>query len=445
MIVLAIFLITGCTKLPLKKVYIKEPKFISELAETAPLYLSEIQFGLRRGTTIGRYHGGFLCEGPYGDLFWGTGRFRTRDIELADIFFDEIANVGYNIVGNPNRLFDRGDEFSRAEYRVAGRVTDLTVNLCNDVSPVFRQSLGVTGDAYVKVEWQVYSNLLREVIMKETTEGRGDFDQPVPEGGTLAIQNAFAAAAANFAASARLRDLVEPKANKVTKPRSRADVDASLTIRVRELPLFQTPIATNMDHIRSAVVTIGGWGHGSGFLISEDGLILTNQHVVGDARFIPVQLIGGRQVQGEVLRSHKSRDVALVLIEGNGYNALSLRQGKPLNVGEDVHAIGTPLERALSTTVSRGVVSAFRQFPAFGNHPLIQSDVDIHGGNSGGPLLDSSGNVVGISVAGILGADKRSVGLNFFIPIADALDKLHLRTASLPRDYSAVKALNAAR
>ena len=100
---------------------------------------------------------------------------------------------------------------------------------------------------------------------------------------------------------------------------------------------------------------------------------------------------------------------------------------RPLRVGEEVYAIGTPYERTLRASVTRGIVSALR-IEEGTNQPIIQSDADIQGGSSGGPLVDASGNVVGISVSGVFeGPKKLSSGLNFFIPIHDALKKLGLR------------------
>ena len=95
---------------------------------------------------------------------------------------------------------------------------------------------------------------------------------------------------------------------------------------------------------------------------------------------------------------------------------------------EEVYAIGSPIDKSLAGTVSKGIVSKF----ASNSQGLedIQADVDIHGGNSGGVLLDQHGNAVGISYAGIGTPDKKSVGLNFFIPVMDALEKLNLRLKS---------------
>ncbi len=155
-------------------------------------------------------------------------------------------------------------------------------------------------------------------------------------------------------------------------------------------------------------------------------IFLTNNHVVGEAKRVLVEFPSGLRVEGEVIRSHKLRDVALVRVPVRGLKILPIRD-EPARVGEAVYAIGTPILRQYRASLTRGIVSAWRKDER-SRLELIQSDVDIQGGNSGGPLVDARGNVVGISVSGI-GVGKLSAGLNFFIPIHDALAKLNLEIA----------------
>ncbi|HSK39232.1 MAG TPA: trypsin-like peptidase domain-containing protein, partial [Arenibaculum sp.] len=189
------------------------------------------------------------------------------------------------------------------------------------------------------------------------------------------------------------------------------------------------PFAANSDRVTWATVTVSaGIGHGSGVIISPRGWILTNNHVVGGAELVRIRLQDGTALVGRVERRHPARDAALVKVDAWGLPFLPVRP-HPLVVGEDVHAIGTPLKVYLHTTVTRGIVSAFRVEYSTGL-PLIQADVDINSGNSGGPLVDGAGNLVGLSVAGYAVALGGSIGLNLFIPIGDALERLGIRMAS---------------
>jgi S1-C subfamily serine protease/Holliday junction resolvasome RuvABC ATP-dependent DNA helicase subunit len=190
-------------------------------------------------------------------------------------------------------------------------------------------------------------------------------------------------------------------------------------VRIPALRPSVTPVSEGTSALQAAVVTIrleGSWG--SGFFISRDGYIVTNQHVVKDSKFVTVKLTTGRQMPGEVLRSHKARDVALVKVNESLMEALPLQLALP-DVAAEVYAVGTPFDERLSTTISKGIVSAYRTTNGLKE---LQSDAAIHGGSSGGALVDRFGNVVAVSVSGhTISPEKLNTGLNFFIPIADAL------------------------
>jgi S1-C subfamily serine protease/AAA+ superfamily predicted ATPase len=190
-------------------------------------------------------------------------------------------------------------------------------------------------------------------------------------------------------------------------------------VKIPVLPCSITPLSEGTSALQAAVVTIkleGSWG--SGFFISRDGYLLTNQHVVGDNKFVTIKLTTGRQMPGEVLRSHKARDVALIKVNESLMNALPLQLEQP-DVAAEVYAVGTPLDEKFSTTISKGIVSAYRTFDDL---KVLQSDAAIHGGSSGGALVDRFGNVVAITVATFTDSQvKVGTSLNSFIPIADAL------------------------
>jgi S1-C subfamily serine protease/Holliday junction resolvasome RuvABC ATP-dependent DNA helicase subunit len=188
-------------------------------------------------------------------------------------------------------------------------------------------------------------------------------------------------------------------------------------VRIPALRPWVTPVSEGTSALQAAVVTIRvGGGNGSGFFISRDGYLLTNQHVVEDNKFVTIELTTGRQMPGEVLRSHKARDVALVKVNESSMEALPLQLNLP-DVAAEVYAAGAP--KGYSTTISKGIVSAYRTQDDL---KVLQSDCAVHGGSSGGPLVDRFGNVVAITVRGRHVDDQKlNTGLNFFIPIADAL------------------------
>lgn len=156
-------------------------------------------------------------------------------------------------------------------------------------------------------------------------------------------------------------------------------------------------------------------GQGSGFIISKDGYILTNNHVVGDADKVTVKLEDGREFIAETIGTDPHSDVAVIKIDAQDLPVISLGNSDALNVGEWVVAIGNPF--GLSHTLTAGVVSAKgRSNVGLADYEnFIQTDAAINPGNSGGPLVDLDGKVVGMNTA-IFSRSGGYMGIGFAIP-----------------------------
>ena len=155
-------------------------------------------------------------------------------------------------------------------------------------------------------------------------------------------------------------------------------------------------------------------GTGSGFIISADGLILTNHHVVEGADEIKVRLTDNREFTGKVLGADAKTDIAVVKIDAKDLPYLTMGNSDELKVGEWVAAIGSPF--GLDNTVTSGIVSAkSRKLPSDQYVPFIQTDVAVNPGNSGGPLFNMKGEVVGIN-SQIFSTSGGFMGLSFAIP-----------------------------
>ncbi len=166
---------------------------------------------------------------------------------------------------------------------------------------------------------------------------------------------------------------------------------------------------------RSGPSEIPVHGQGSGFIISSDGLIMTNAHVVRDAKDVTVKLTDRREFQAKVLGADPRTDVAVLKIDASNLPVVPLGSASDLKVGEWVLAIGSPF--GFENSVSAGVVSAKgRALPDENFVPFIQTDVAVNPGNSGGPLLNSRGEVVGIN-SQIYSRTGGYQGLSFAIPI----------------------------
>lgn len=157
-------------------------------------------------------------------------------------------------------------------------------------------------------------------------------------------------------------------------------------------------------------------GVGSGFILSADGLVMTNAHVVDGADEVMVTLTDKREFKAKIIGADKRSDVALIKIEASGLPAVKLGDVNRLKVGEWVVAIGSPF--GLESTVTAGIVSA-KQRDTGDYLSLIQTDVAINPGNSGGPLINMRGEVVGIN-SQIYSRSGGFMGISFAIPIDEA-------------------------
>lgn len=156
-------------------------------------------------------------------------------------------------------------------------------------------------------------------------------------------------------------------------------------------------------------------GEGSGFIVSQDGIILTNAHVVQDAKEVTVKMTDRREYKAKVLGADPQTDVAVIKIEAKNLPVVKVGDVNSLQVGEWVLAIGSPY--GLENTATAGIVSAKgRSLPDDTSVPFIQTDVAVNPGNSGGPLFNDRGEVVGIN-SQIYSRTGGFQGLSFSIPI----------------------------
>jgi serine protease Do len=181
---------------------------------------------------------------------------------------------------------------------------------------------------------------------------------------------------------------------------------------------------------------------GSGFVVSSDGLILTNAHVVDGAKEVTVKLMDHREYKAKVLGTDKTSDIAVLKIEAHGLPAVRLGNSDQLGVGDYVLAIGAPF--GLEETATAGIVSATgRSLPGDGAVPFIQTDAAVNPGNSGGPLFDSTGAVVGIN-SQIYTNSGGYQGVSFAIPInlAQGVEQQIVKTSKVEHGRLGVEIQN---
>ena len=179
-------------------------------------------------------------------------------------------------------------------------------------------------------------------------------------------------------------------------------------------------------------ITTNVWGQvasasasGSGFILTSDGYVVTNNHVVDGATSVTVKLYNGEEYDATIVGTDEMNDVALLKIDATGLQAVTVGDSDQIEVGEEVIAIGNPLGE-LTFTMTAGVVSALDREINTDGKPInmLQTDVAINYGNSGDPLFDMDGNVIGITSAKYSGETSSGAsieGISFAIPINDAL------------------------
>jgi S1-C subfamily serine protease len=200
-----------------------------------------------------------------------------------------------------------------------------------------------------------------------------------------------------------------------------AEVSNSVRARDRQSPATRRSIPAIAKAADGAIVSIvtsdkdgRPIAQGSGFLVTSDGLVITNYHVIADASSAVAKLPDDRSYRVEgVLAFDKARDIAVIKVQGEDFSMLTLGNSDRVQVGEEVVAIGNPL--SLDSTVSNGIVSGIRTVEEEGGE-YLQITAPISPGSSGGPLFNMAGQVVGITTMYIKGGEN----LNFAIPVNDA-------------------------
>lgn len=188
-----------------------------------------------------------------------------------------------------------------------------------------------------------------------------------------------------------------------------AKQESSITKEISLLKSSSGDFSGIIDKVIKGVVSIGtDRSMGSGFLITQDGYVVTNQHVISGAKKIAILTYDKQVVSAKLVGYDINRDIALLKAEGT-YNALELGNSDEVQPGRKVIAIGNPL--GLSFTVTQGIVSAVDREGPNGLEEYIQTDVSLNPGNSGGPLIDINGEVIGVNNFKVGGAESLGFAL----------------------------------
>ncbi len=427
---LAAFFVAGCNTTPKLNVPLgdglrTESPRLREGEPTAAFALAKLVSDIGRGDTIFAFPAdpptkGSLCNHRYSDgtvtYAGGTRYLGDWSTELGKVFYETMTRLNFRVAGDPSDMFTQKDSVRSAEYLIGGRLVQMKGNFCHvhhwwDGRPLDEFS----GELYVEFEWSILNTLTKDVVFKEKVGGYFKQNEPIKSGVLLTFENAFIDSVEKFASRASVVQLAKGERIESLIPKAKDSQNSTVIANGKKGTKF------DIGTVGGSVVTIRvGQGHGSGFFIGKDGYLLTNAHVVGSASRVQVKTSIGVEIPAEVIAISKARDVALLKSQIAFPIPPFLKTALP-GVTTEVFAVGSPLKETLGNTVTRGIVSALRTDAASGLK-FIQSDVAISPGNSGGPLFDFEGDIVGISVAKYTGGGAEGLGL--FVPIADALSAL---------------------
>ncbi len=239
--------------------------------------------------------------------------------------------------------------------------------------------------------------------------------------------------ASRFTESESVQDTPSSSISSSMAPSSPAEANTvNTTVSSGAMSIAEIAAATANSVVEittESVVTGGGFwvqqyvasGAGSGVILSEDGYIATNNHVIENATSVTVRLHNGESYEAQIIGADSEKDVALIKIDATGLTPAKIGDSDALVVGEDTVAVGNPLGQ-LGGTVTNGIVSALdREITIDGQTMnLLQTNAAINPGNSGGGLFNEKGELVGLVVAKSAGSDLE--GLGFAIPINDVME-----------------------
>jgi S1-C subfamily serine protease len=375
------------------------------------------------GAIIGR----ITCTANHNqDLTLEKGFRRLPTGAYQQMFAAALTEAGYKPSGTDS-LFQEASE-EEPELRVGAAITAVNMEACYERQLRLQIGPFVTGhDAQhykitltETIDWQVFDSLNRRIVLRTTTQGHGEAKGKYDEAQYQAMYDAFSDGARQLMALPDFRTVSLHSGQELAARDALSNHPAAVTT-IPRVPHSTRPF---QDHVKNTeahvVVVYAPGGQGSGFYIA-DGLLLTNHHVASQGTTVKIHFLSGKDVTGLTVASDPARDVALIRTENVDLPGLPLRLQAP-EVGSTVFVMGTPAMKELEGTVTSGIVSASSR--QYDHRNWIQSDVAVTHGNSGGPMLDDKGNVIGMTDRGIAARGELVPNVNLFIPIAEALESV---------------------
>lgn len=370
------------------------------------------------GTQIGTFKKSKTDVVP---LEW-EGRYKIGESAFTERFYEIISQLGFRTPYNGEIRLFKNDETKilLPRYVIGAKITDYklmfeTVNNLNNLPEI----KGVT---HMDIDWKVLDKKTNKVVLtysnRGTSRSRQSTNITSPDN-LLAFEDAFY----DFLRKSDFYHLINSTETGIDYMAG-TDSTASPPRNIELPPIAQFEKLSDMiKYANPACVTIiTDGGFGSGAVIDEVGYVLSAYHVVDGVNQIQVKFANGLKLDAEIIAYDYPNDVVLLNINGSGFKALPLYNGGEVPLGEEVITIGTPANVELGQSIAKGLISGRRLIDG---HVFLQADIAVSPGNSGGPLLNTKGEIIGIVQSKIVNEGVEGIG--FALPIDQAIEKLNLR------------------
>ena len=385
-----------------KELNVKLIKIPNKIENSQVIFCDEINFKIKAGDKLGNL---YIKDKRDEILYFGES-LDVDAVNLKQNANDILKDLGFNIAETNGQLFSPS---AQARYFIKAEVLKTRYDVI--ASSQYGSTKFVT-ECEMNVKWQLVDRN-DDVKFEVTTTG---LSLKQEKGGTAVFYDAFENSFYEFLYNDDIYTIVEQTGDLIN------ETENFSMIKIAK-PKIKVESDKIINNATNSIVTIeNNKSHGSGCIISEDGYIVTNYHVVGGSDKVSVKFKSGVSLEGTVVRVNEEYDLALIKVAGSGYTPLPISEDREVNTGSDIYAIGTPADKTLGQTVTKGIISGTRKIA---DKEFIQTDVSINPGSSGGGLINKQGYLVGIVNAKLVGASVEGIG--FAIPSYIIFDQLKIQ------------------
>lgn len=409
--------------------YPKEPYKFPEMAASLPLRtpemryvsVSKVSIDIKKEDLKTRYFYSYKSFLNKESRVAASNDDITKGISARETYYSDSLNIYLTQRG----YIDTTRKAIKATYTeniyLQGKISGYTFNKvnCNPATKNYPENYtfnnGFMCFVDLRVDWEITDNY-GMTLYKKTDSVRSDqYAKPSSRETSQAVQ----VATYDALQKSMISVMQSAEVKKIIMDKSQENVENAFS--PIQIPTSPNQISDISKSTKGAVTVKTKNGFGSGFAISQNGYIITNYHVVSDTAGLLVRLNNMKEFRAKLVRASKIHDLALLKIEATDLTPLRISAEREIDLATEVYAVGTPTAEDLAQTISKGIISGLRPY---GKSMLIQTDASINSGNSGGPLINKKGEVLGVVVAKMRGFSVE--GVAFAIPAYEIFDRLKL-------------------